>query len=273
MKSFKTPLLLAFIVFLSCFGIAAVGQDKPVYLMMNFIKVDRNKSQAYIDLIKNYGSKVWQARVNSGELISWTMYSVAMTTDGQEDYNFVGIASANSVKNLMEASTPPKDLLKAAMPGATDKMIQDVLDSYGEVREVRNAVILKMVDHIAPKVPRKTMEVNFMAIAPGKTAEYVRLETEVFKPVHEERIKAGEITGWGLYEVAYPWSDTRPYSYITTNGFNDWDKMINSDYGGAYKKAFPKGDLNKLWAQTLAARSMYKTEIWNFVTRVDATTK
>ncbi len=48
---------------------------------------------------------------------------------------------------------------------------------------------------------------------------------------------------------------------------------MSTDYTSTYKKVFPKGDMTKLSAQSAAARSMYKTEVWNQIIRVDATTK
>lgn len=256
-----------------CLKIAAIAQDKPVYVMINYIKTDRGKGGEYVDLIKNYGSKMFQSRVNSGELISWTLYSVGMSTDDEDDYDYVGVAASNSVKNLMEPSSSPMESMKKLMPGATDQMITDVLDTYGKVRVIKNGVILQTMDNIPSTGTRKTVEINYMKVPTGKEAEYLKLEQEIYKPLHQERIKNGEITGWGVHAVVYPWSDSRPYNYITSNAFSDWDKMMSSNYTNTYKKVFPKGDMAKLNAQTAAARSMYKTEVWNQVIRVDATTK
>lgn len=274
MNCIKAFRIFAFsICLMFCLTIAAIGQDKPVYVLINYIKTDRNKGGAYVDLIKNYGSKLFQTRVNSGELISWTLYGVGLSTDDNDDYDFVGVSASYSVKNLMESPASPMDMLKKLMPGATDKMIKDVLDTYGQIRVIKGGVILQMQDYITPTVPRKLLEVNYMKVPAGKDAEYLKLEKEIYKPLHQERIKNGEITGWGCYAVVYPWSDSRPYNYITTNGFNDWDKMMSTNYANTYKKVFPKGDMTKLGAQTTAARSMYKTEVWNMIQRVDSSTK
>ncbi len=273
MTSIKTLRSFIFsIALILCFHVAS-SQDKPVYIMINYIKTDRGKSGEYVDLIKNYGSKLFQSRVNSGELISWTLFSVGLSTDDNDDYDYVGVAASNSVKNLMEPASSPMESMKKLMPGATDKMITDVLDTYGKVRVIKNGVILQTMDNIPTTGTRKTVEINYMKVPTGKDAEYLKLEKEVYKPLHQERIKNGEITGWGVHAVVYPWSDSRPYNYITSNAFSDWDKMMSSDYASTYKKVFPKGDMTKLSAQTSAARSMYKTEVWNQVIRVDATTK
>jgi hypothetical protein len=270
-KAFKVLALSLSIIF--CLTAAAIGQDKPVYVLINYIKTDRNKGGAYVELIKNYGSKIFQTRVNSGEILSWSLYAVGMSTEDSEDYNFVGVTSSNSVKGLMESAVVPLETLKKLMPGTPDKMMTDVLATYGEVRQIKNGVILKLQDFIPSTATRKTLEVNYMKVPAGKDADYLKLEKEIFKPLHQERVNNGQITSWGCYAVMYPWSDSRPYNYITTNGFNDWDKMMSTDYAATYKKVFPKGDMTKLGAQTSAARSMYKTEVWSFVTRVDETTK
>ena len=45
---------------------------------------------------------------------------------------------------------------------------------------------------------------SYMKVAPGQAESYVRMEREVWKPIHEARLRAGIITGWQLYRVEYP---------------------------------------------------------------------
>jgi hypothetical protein len=47
--------------------------------------------------------------------------------------------------------------------------------------------------------PPKYLEVDYMKVQPGKHSDYVRVEHEIWKPLHQERIGKGELRSWGLY--------------------------------------------------------------------------
>jgi hypothetical protein len=247
-----------------------IAQDKPVYAMVTYIKADRGKGGDYLDLTKNFGSKLFQDRVNSGEILSWALYSVNMTTNPEDGYNFVGVTMSNNVSGFIEPKTSPQDVMKKLMPGATDKMIQENLDKYGQVRVIQSTLITQMLDGLPNDGSAKYYEINYMKVPDGKDAEYVALEKDTYKPLHKERVAKGEITTWSLWGTPFPYSDARPYNYVTANGFSDWDKMMSSNYGETYKKVFPKGDMAKVNAQTGAARKMVKTEVWKLENRTTA---
>jgi hypothetical protein len=245
-----------------------LAQEKPTYIMVNLVKVEKGKGADYEELIKNYGSKLFNERIKSGELESWALYSVGMRTDMTDEYNYVTVAASKNLKGLMEPQQTAPELMKKMMPGTPEDMINSLPDRYNAVRTILGSMVLVNLDGLQA-TDRKYYEINYMQVPAGKEAEYVALEKDTYKPLHKERMAKGEITGWGLYAVVYPYSDMRGFNYVTANAFNDWEKMLTSDYGATYKKVFPKGDLAKVNAQTGAARKMYKTETWRLITRVD----
>ncbi len=69
--------------------------------------------------------------------------------------------------------------------------------------------------------------VETMKSTPGKTDEYVKAEREVWKRIHQERVKQGLITGWNFYAVRSPSGSSAPYDYVTVTLVNGWDKLEN----------------------------------------------
>lgn len=65
--------------------------------------------------------------------------------------------------------------------------------------------------------------VENMKVKPGMTSEYLDAETKVWKKIHQERIKAGNIVGWALYEVRYPSGTDAAYDYVTVTTVSGWD--------------------------------------------------
>lgn len=67
------------------------------------------------------------------------------------------------------------------------------------------------------QVPPKSRMVtlDYHKPEPGKTQEYLRMERQLWKPVHQERVDKGKITSWKLYRVSYPNGDKQEYDYVT----------------------------------------------------------
>ena len=69
--------------------------------------------------------------------------------------------------------------------------------------------------------------VETMKTMPGKSAEYVKAEREIWKKLHQERIKRGLITAWSLYAVRYPSGTDAPYDYVTVTRIQGMKNLEN----------------------------------------------
>jgi len=262
-------LALAWLILFPLHFSAFAQSQQPTYIMLTYLKTDRGKASQYLDAIKKGSSKVWEARVKSGELDFFSLYSVnKMRTNPEDEYDYVAIMGAHSLKPMMDPAKTTRELLKEMMPAIDEHTLDLTQAELPSIRVVHKQEVLRLLDIINGE-GTKFYEINYMKAAPGKNADYVTMEKNVFKAVHMERKAKGEITGWGFWEVAYPYSDKREYDFVTANALNDWDKFVNSDYTAAYKKAFPTGDINKLAAQATATRTMVKTEVWKRELHVD----
>ena len=115
--------------------------------------------------------------------------------------------------------------------------------------------------------PPVVVEVDYMQVDPGRETEYLRLEQEVWKPVHRERIRAGHMRAGALYRVQYPHGTGEPYGYVTVNVYGSWE-----DVDRALEPVFARVHPNQPWArvlqQTYAARRLARGEVWREVDRL-----
>lgn len=114
----------------------------------------------------------------------------------------------------------------------------------------------------AQETPEVWYEVAYMSVAPDKAEEYLKLEREVWKPIHQERVKAGVAVGWDLYTVWFPGGTDAPYQYVTVNIYDDLAKVPNGYSEELVKKAHPDVDMAEFGAKTVAARDLARTELW-----------
>lgn len=89
------------------------------------------------------------------------------------------------------------------------------------------AFIMSSFIVIAQNTEQSFFIVETMKATPGKSAEYVKAEREVWKRIHQERVKQGLIRGWNLYAVRSPAGASVPYDYVTVTLVDGWKKLEN----------------------------------------------
>ena len=98
-------------------------------------------------------------------------------------------------------------------------------------------------------------------------ADYEKLETDIWKPMHQYLVDQGQRTAWSLYRVAY--GDRSRCDYYTVTTFTGTDQLhLAPDYAAAFAAAHPGGDVEKTMKKTFAAREAVSAELW---IRIDQT--
>lgn len=110
---------------------------------------------------------------------------------------------------------------------------------------------------------RLYVQAAFMKVKSGMNAEYVKLEREIWKPIHQERVKQGKITGWQISEVMYPAGSDREYDFVVVSLVRGW-KNIETMWDGMdeiAKKVLTKEQLARM-DKTEQTRDMIRVELW-----------
>ena len=267
-------LLICFLsaFFLSCGVKAQSGNDKPVYIAVNYIKIQPGKQRDYLDLLKNYSKKVWEYNFKQGRSLGTYVNSLIMPSGSSADYDITVVTVSTDLKFLLDDSLTAQMMLKKLNPEYSDSYIQSIGDQFLHVRSLVKREIFTALAEINPTAPpTKYYTTDYMKATTGKEDDYVKLEKEVWMPIHKERIKLGVLTDWALAQKYMPYSSKEPYDYATFNFFNDINFLQDSKYTEAIKKAFPNVDINKSLDSTNAARTIVKEELWKTEFYIDAT--
>ena len=105
------------------------------------------------------------------------------------------------------------------------------------------------------------VEVGCMKVDPLKEDEYLKLEHDIWRPMHQERIRQGHMRSWTLYAVRYPAGSHRECDYRTVNAYNsvaDVDRSIED----IATKVHPKISLAELGRRTVSGREFVTGELW-----------
>ena len=105
---------------------------------------------------------------------------------------------------------------------------------------------------------------DYMKVPAGEGDAYVQMEQEIWKPIHEERIRRGLITNWAVYGVWFAPPDV-DYSYVTVNVVDDFGKLDAPYPEDLYATVHPRRDFDAMMKRTEAAREIVHTEVWQIL--------
>jgi hypothetical protein len=111
--------------------------------------------------------------------------------------------------------------------------------------------------------------VDYMKVKPGMWDKYLECE-QVWKLVHQYRVKQGLILGWQLEQVVMPAGTGTEYDFLTITHYKNWKAMSpDADWYDAAMKALP-ADKRELAESANLYRDLVKSEVWTAGDRVFA---
>jgi hypothetical protein len=114
--------------------------------------------------------------------------------------------------------------------------------------------------------PASVYVVNFMKANPAKVDDYLRLERETWKPVHQERIRTGQMRSWALYGVQYPFGSAHEYDFVTIDTYPSLAEA-ERDIAPVFAKVHPSTAIAEVGRRTGEARNLVRGEVWS---RIDS---
>ena len=109
------------------------------------------------------------------------------------------------------------------------------------------------------------MMVEFMKVAPGKENDWMKLERETWKPMHEMRVKDGNILSWAALAQVMPGDESNGPVVATVTTFRGWPDPTKTDWEGLIKKAHPQTPPDTIFNQAESARKIVRSEIWQVI--------
>lgn len=114
---------------------------------------------------------------------------------------------------------------------------------------------------------RHFLRVDYMKIPPGQALRYRKLETEIWKPVHQARVEKGYITSWSLYGHHFPGGDDG-YQYVTVTEFPSLQGMDELHYPELFQEVLGEDYDTSVTAETEQSRTLTHTDIWALIDSV-----
>ena len=209
----------------------ALGAQEPLFVVYDYMKVKPENYDDYIHLEKVW-KKIHASRIKRGRLYAWVLDEVISPSGTAQEFNFI---TANVYQgNAMLAGHYETSMLPENWQELISYDEAQVALRTAQLRDIVKTDVFEVVDQVMAEgweANANVVVMNFFRNRNGASNEdHARMEAELWKPIHEARVKDGNVQGWMLMNRVFPISYTTqtPYHSITNDYYTDMRQLIES---------------------------------------------
>ncbi len=267
MKPIIFSVLLA--ILLCQAGTTSAQTTEPTrYTVFGYHKLQPGMRDDFLKLTKAW-KKIVASKKKNGMQDDWSVSVIVSPAGASAEYDYV--TRHVFVGNEQLAAHLEKPFLPENWQSLlTLDEIKLVLRA-NEIRTYVKGEVWSIIDQTtADDIGKSTIAVfNYFKQPEGKTqADHIKMETDIWKPVHAARVKDGVMKGWILLNLNMPFGSSQPFDMATIDVYTDMKQMLAPWFDAYFKKVHPGKDVNDLVKQTNAATDLVKGEIRMIIDRL-----
>ncbi len=208
-------------------GNTAIAQDK-LYLIFEFMKVDNEQEQAYMET-EAFWEKIQEQRVKNGDIIGWDLWGLQPGGENQ-GYQYLTVSLYNDPVKMMSGAGDFEAALKAAYPEMSDDDLTEKFNNTAKSRDLAKRIYLEQIAVTKDdfEMPLGTVAgINLMKVTNGDSEKYEKFETQIFQPMHQKEVDAGIRGNWSLMRYMLPVGSDVYASHITADMYRDYNQMFS----------------------------------------------
>ena len=222
------------------------AQESPSFLQVACYKALPGKAATFLDFLTGDAQKVAQAGVDVGTFVSWTASRTVIPRGQDAECDFTTVRTYQGMPECLGLNSQE----------AYSKANLKQADIIATVRSSASLVSVRLwrgVDRLGARFSEGDYYTIDLMDVPN-IPDWIEVETKIYKPVHEERMKSGPIKGWSSYSLVMPGGAGRPFNAGTVNLLKDL-KSLGGPAG--YNAAFAKvhRDINRDWVSERTQKS------------------
>lgn len=246
------------------------AQDPQGYYTFEYMKVMPGMHDEYLKLEKAW-KKIHQANIKEGKYNFWELTRVEFPNGDNEEYNYVIRTNFKGEKQL--AGYLGNWTMPANLESILTKEEMALVERTSEIRMWVKSEVWFHADLTVGKdiENEKIVVFNYFNFPEsGSRTDHFRVEREIWKPVHEARIKDGKMIGWVMAGKSMPNGSAQPYFDATVDLYADWEQFLSQSSPIPYFEKIHAGkDFEKLYAETEAACDLIRQEVRSVVDNSD----
>lgn len=222
------------LVILMTISLNAQDSSSPLYLLFEFMQVKGENGSDY-QQVEEFWSGIHKQRVADKSILGWDLW--ALTPSGtKQGSQFLTVTLFASLQDMLKAinSLDVTGYAKKAYPNKTEKDLTAMFDKTGKSRDMANQVLFKRVDQTKSDFEMKVGTLVTMDIMKQTDDSYEKVESEIFKPWHQQMVDQGKKGNWGLLRAILPAGSEAYGTHITSSMYKDEAQLaaFMEDSGG-----------------------------------------
>ena len=242
----------------------AAAPAPAYYQSMTLVKTLPGKGSDWVKLVNETTKKVAQMRADSGEIVSWTLLRAVMPA-GQE-------ARADYIMSTIYQGVPPAPWSGTEMADAWKKAGVTMTTEEASAKRNANSTLVSMeMWRINARIgaPAKGHYVMLNHMKVKDANGYRDFANSTSKPIAEEKVKGGDMSGWIWATRVVPSGTDQAYAAYTADMYPTWAATFGGRSGQAvFEKVFPGKNGQESMAAGTKVRDLAKRELWVIQERV-----
>lgn len=218
--------------FLMLIAIILLGNNifaqEKLYLIFEFMKVDNEQEQAYMET-ESFWEKIHEQRTKNGDILGWDLWSLQPGGENQ-GYQYLTVTLYNDPVKMMSGAGNFESALKAAYPKMSEEELMKTFNNSAKSRDLAARIYLEQIAATKDKfeMPLGTIAgINLMKVTDLNYENYEKFETEIFQPMAQKEVDAGIRGNWGLMRYMLPTGSDVYATHITTDMYKDYNQVFN----------------------------------------------
>lgn len=246
----KKIIMLAVLLF---FSLQLTAQEK-LYLVFEFMKVDNEQETAYAET-EEFWSKIHEQRVKNGDIIGWDLWQLQPGGEDQH-FQYLTVNLYNDPVKMMTSAGDFDAALKAAYPNMSQADLDKKMMETQKSRDLAVRVFLEQIEVTEDNfdMPLGTVAaINLMKVDMNNYSTYEKMETEIFKPMHQRQVDNGSRASWALLRYISPYGSDTYASHITVDMYKDYAQYFKPSDASEPQ---PTAEQTKKMNEGVASRDM-----------------
>jgi hypothetical protein len=251
--------------------VSAQQGQRIVYQTVGFANVAPDKTAAYIDFQKNTVSKIIRERMNTEQILGWTVYQVVYRGLPASEYNFATVTTYSS---------PPSQAGQGVVQKATGMSPAEIGTKFGPLATNVGNMLNRAEAGTGPISLQEgnVTTVVTWKITPQRGADYGRYVQTMLLPLNAQGVKDGRFLSWGASRVVSPGGADAPFDAITATTYKDLASALpttapDPNQGQMnFTKVFPNQNFSAFVDQGREVRRNVRTQMLRAVTSLQRPT-
>lgn len=214
-------LLTLCMVVLMTLSLNAQNNPSPLYLLFEFMQVKGENGSDYLQ-VEEFWSGIHKQRVADKSILGWDLWS--LTPSGtKQGSQFLTVTLFASLQDMLKAinALDVAGYAKKAYPTKSEEDLTAMFDKTEKSRDMSNQVLFKMVDQTKGSFEMKVGTLVTLDIMKQVDDSYEKVESEIFKPWHQQMVDQGKKGNWGLLRAILPAGSEVYGTHITSSMYKD----------------------------------------------------